>query len=349
MKNMVESPIHVIENFLTTLAKESGFSKLTVTAYRRDLTRFYLYLKHKHNFDFSAIDRKNFLGFLNQEFNGKVYDEEVLKKDKDILKLDKKGKDYRKNYPIDFAELDDEKKKEKNKEKEKSPKTVARRLASLKSFYKYLVKAEEIEDNVTIHLKTPIVPKSLPNFVSKNLIETLMNAPPIDTIAGLRDRAILELFYSTGIRLSELVNLDIGDFQPDKKLVLVIGKGKKERLLPYGKVVENSVVHYLKKRKLSLKPAFHDKPLFVNSKENRISQRTVQRRMNNYIKLVADGKRLGPHLLRHTFATHLMSRGADIKAVKDLLGHSSLSSTQIYTHVPTEELKKNYKQAHPHG
>ena len=176
-----------------------------------------------------------------------------------------------------------------------------------------------------------------------------MNAPPADTIAGLRDRAILELFYSTGIRLSELVNLNIGDFQPDKKLVRVLGKGNKERLLPYGKVAENSVVHYLKKRKLSLKPVFYDKPLFVNSKENRISERTIQRRMNKYIQLVADGKRLGPHLLRHTFATHLMESGADIRAVKDLLGHSSLSSTQIYTHVPTEKLKKDYKQAHPHG
>ena len=129
----------------------------------------------------------------------------------------------------------------------------------------------------------------------------------------------------------------------------MFGKGKKERLLPYGKVAENSVVHYLKKRKLNLKPAFYDKPLFVNSKENRISQRTIQRRMNKYIRLVADGKRLGPHLLRHTFATHLMESGADIRAVKDLLGHSSLSSTQIYTHVPTEKLKKDYKQAHPHG
>ena len=145
-------------------------------------------------------------------------------------------------------------------EKKYSAKTVARRLASVKSFFKYLVKAEVIEDNVTIHVKTPKVPSSLPNFVSKNLIETLMNAPPKDTIAGIRDSAILELFYSTGIRLSELVNLNIGDFQSDKKLIRVLGKGKKERLLPYGKVVENSITHYLKKRKLSLKPVFFDKP-----------------------------------------------------------------------------------------
>ena len=120
-------------------------------------------------------------------------------------------------------------------------------------------------------------------------------------------------------------------------------------MLPYGKVAEDSVVHYLKKRKLSLKTVYYDKPLFVNSKENRISQRTIQRRMNKYIRLVADGKRLGPHLLRHTFATHLMESGADIRAVKDLLGHSSLSSTQIYTHVNIDEMKKIYKVAHPHA
>ena len=130
-------------------------------------------------------------------------------------------------------------------EKEYSAKTVARRLASVKSFFRYLVKAEVIEDNVTVHVKTPKVPKSLPNFVSKNLIETLMNAPTADTIVGLRDRAILELFYSTGIRLSELVNLNIGDFQPDKKLVRVLGKGNKERLVPLISIVLKSVNEYI--------------------------------------------------------------------------------------------------------
>ena len=228
-------------------------------------------------------------------------------------------------------------------------KTIARRLATIKSFFKYLVKVELIEDNVSIHIHSPKVPKKLPNFVDKNLIDVLMSSPPLDTLIGVRDRAVLELFYSTGVRLSELVNINIGDFHIDKKLVRVIGKGNKERIIPYGKTAESAIENYLKMRNLSFKPVFARSPLFVNSSEKRISKRTIQRRMNNYIKLVADGKSVGPHLLRHTFATHLLDNGADIRAVKDLLGHSSLSSTQIYTHVSIEKLKKDYTQAHPHG
>ena len=234
-------------------------------------------------------------------------------------------------------------------ENEYTSKTVARRLATIKSFFKYLVKVELIEDNVSIHIHSPKVPKKLPNFVDKNLIDVLMTSPPVDTLIGVRDRAVLELFYSTGVRLSELVNMNIGDFHIDKKLVRVIGKGSKERMVPYGKTAESAIENYLKMRNLSFKPVFARSPLFVNSSEKRISKRTIQRRMNNYIKLVADGKSVGPHLLRHTFATHLLNNGADIRAVKDLLGHSSLSSTQIYTHVSIDKLKKDYTQAHPHG
>ena len=230
-----------------------------------------------------------------------------------------------------------------------SSKTVARRLATIKSYFKYLVKTELIQENISIHINSPKVPKKLPNFVDKNLIDTLMKIPSLDTHIGIRDRAVLELFYSTGMRLSELVNMNIGDFEINKKLIRVIGKGNKERMIPYGRNAESAIKNYLKIRNLSLKPAFANKPLFVNSSEKRISKRTIQRRMNNYIKLVADGKRIGPHLLRHTFATHLLDNGADIRAVKDLLGHSSLSSTQIYTHVSIEKLKKDYTQAHPHG
>ena len=234
-------------------------------------------------------------------------------------------------------------------ENEYTSKTVARRLATIKSFFKYLVKVELIEDNVSIHIHSPKVPKKLPNFVDKNLIDVLMSSPPLGTLIGVRDRAVLELFYSTGVRLSELVNMNIGDFHIDKKLVRVIGKGSKERMIPYGKTAESAIENYLKMRNLSFKPVFARSPLFVNSSEKRISKRTIQRRMNNYIKLVADGKSVGPHLLRHTFATHLLDNGADIRAVKDLLGHSSLSSTQIYTHVSIDKLKKDYTQAHPHG
>ena len=174
-----------------------------------------------------------------------------------------------------------------------SSKTVARRLATIKSYFKYLVKTELIQENISIHINSPKVPKKLPNFVDKNLIDTLMKTPSLDTHIGIRDRAVLELFYSTGMRLSELVNMNIGDFEINKKLIRVIGKGNKERMIPYGRAAESAIKNYLKIRNLSLKPSFANKPLFVNSSEKRISKRTIQRRMNNYIKLSKDNDRHG--------------------------------------------------------
>ena len=228
-------------------------------------------------------------------------------------------------------------------------KTVARRLASIKSFYKYLINIEFIDKNPSLFLQSPKLSKELPNFIDEKIIDELMNQPDIDTVKGLRDRAILELFYSTGMRLSELINLDIGSINTKDHLIKVVGKGNKDRLIPFGKRAKFCIENYLKKRALALKSSFEGTPLFVNSKNQRVPKRTIQRRVSNYIKLVAEGKRLGPHILRHSFATHLMNKGADIRAVGDLLGHSNLSSTQIYTHVKPERMREIYKQSHPHG
>ena len=228
-------------------------------------------------------------------------------------------------------------------------KTVARRLASIKSFYKYLINIELIDKNPSLFLQSPKLSKELPNFIDEKIIDELMNQPDIDTVKGLRDRAILELFYSTGMRLSELINLDIGSINTKDHLIKVVGKGNKDRLIPFGKRAKFCIENYLKKRALALKSSFEGTPLFVNSKNQRVPKRTIQRRVSNYIKLVAEGKRLGPHILRHSFATHLMNKGADIRAVGDLLGHSNLSSTQIYTHVKPERMREIYKQSHPHG
>ena len=228
-------------------------------------------------------------------------------------------------------------------------KTVARRLASIKSFYKYLINIEFIDKNPSLFLQSPKLSKELPNFIDEKIIDDLMNQPDIDTLKGLRDRAIMELFYSTGMRLSELINLDIGSINTKDHLIKVVGKGNKDRLIPFGKRAKFCIENYLKKRALALKSSFEGTPLFVNSKNQRVPKRTIQRRVSNYIKLVAKGKRLGPHILRHSFATHLMNKGADIRAVGDLLGHSNLSSTQIYTHVKPERMREIYKQSHPHG
>ncbi|MFQ6677940.1 MAG: site-specific tyrosine recombinase/integron integrase [Fidelibacterota bacterium] len=228
-------------------------------------------------------------------------------------------------------------------------KTVARRLATIKSFFKYLLSNNIINVNPAAEVRTPKTPKSLPAFISEKMIGELMNIPDLSTIAGYRDKAILELFYSTGMRLSELVGLNFGDFQFDDKLVRVFGKGKKERLIPFGNYAKISLENYWQKRGMSIRTAERTEPCFVNAKNKRISIRTVQRRVKKYIQQIAEGSSLGPHTLRHSFATHMLERGADIRALKDLLGHSSLSSTQIYTHIQPEKMKEIYKQAHPHS
>jgi len=159
----------------------------------------------------------------------------------------------------------------------------------------------------------------------------------------------MELFYSTGMRLGELVNLNIGDVDWNQQVVKVHGKGNKERLIPFGERTKLAMDYYLKKRGKMAVQATANSPLFTNRKGQRIAPRTIQRHISNYFKKLATDRSYGPHVLRHSFASHLLDRGADIRAVKEFLGHSSLSSTQIYTHIQPEKMKQIYRQAHPHG
>ena len=230
-----------------------------------------------------------------------------------------------------------------------SKKTIARRLASIKSLFKFLFNSSFVTKNPTLFLSSPKISKKLPDFIDEKMINELMNQPDLGSEKGLRDKAVLELFYSTGMRLSELINLNISSVDDKNSLIRVTGKGSKERLIPFGKRAKFYIQKYLKRRSLNWNSSNKEVPLFVNDKNERVPRRTIQRRISNYIKLIAIGKRLGPHTLRHTFATHLMDRGADIRAVGDLLGHSSLSSTQVYTHVKPERMKEVYKQSHPRG
>ena len=234
-------------------------------------------------------------------------------------------------------------------EKGNSAKTVARRLASVKSLFNYLVQAEAIRDNPAIHIKTPKVEKNIPTFVQENKIEDLMKMPNAVTLIGKRDRAILELFYATGIRLNELAGLNIGSVNPQEKLLRVLGKGNKERIVPFGKPAKNALESYLNKRGESwVSP--QETPLFTGRGEKRIARRTIQQRVNIYLKAVLGGRTgASPHTLRHTFGTHLLENDADIRSIQELLGHSSISSTQIYTKVNPKKMKEIYKDAHPHG
>ena len=230
-----------------------------------------------------------------------------------------------------------------------SAKTVARRLASIKSLFNYLVQAEVICDNPAIHIKTPKVEKKIPTFVQENKIEDLMKMPDAVTLIGKRDRAILELFYATGIRLNELAGLNIGSVNPQEKLLRVLGKGNKERIVPFGKPAKNALESYLNKRGKSWASP-QETPLFTGRGEKRIAVRTIQQRVNIYLKAVLGGRTgASPHTLRHTFGTHLLENDADIRSIQELLGHSSISSTQIYTKVNPKKMKDIYTDAHPHG
>ena len=230
-----------------------------------------------------------------------------------------------------------------------SSRTIARHLATLKSFYKYLLKTEVIHTNPAETVKSPKLKKSLPHFISESYIDQLMNFPDTSSLAGLRDRAVLETFYATGMRLSELLQLRIGDFNLDENLVRVHGKGDKDRLIPTNDSCITWISRYLSELGRSFRTDAPDQLIFTRRDGKPWSISTIQKRVKEIIRLTTGATGMGPHSLRHSFATHLLDRGADIRAVKDLLGHSSLSSTQIYTHLRPKQMKKIHEQAHPHG
>ena len=234
-------------------------------------------------------------------------------------------------------------------EKGLSPKSTGRKLASIKSFFRYLLKHAHVESNPASAVKAPKQHATLPKFLQKEVLEQVLSHSDKDDWQLKRDKTILELLYSTGIRLSELVAIDMGDVQIDQKTVKVFGKGGKERIVPFGGKAAEALGFYLKDRNIHLQKDLNDNPLFISKKGLRISPRTVQSRLKKLFDSVAAGSGFTPHLMRHTFATHLLDHGADIRAVKELLGHASLSSTQIYTHLEIEKMKKIFKQAHPHA
>ncbi len=227
--------------------------------------------------------------------------------------------------------------------------SISAKLSAVKSFFKFLAKFKIITSNPTIgfSLKTE---KALPVFLEEDKIEKLMNLPNLKTDEGVRDRAILEFLYSTGVRVSELCGLNIDDVDFSNETVRVLGKGGKFRIVPFGRKAREALKEYLKIRdNFSTQEQNEDdrKALFVSKSGKRITKSEVYEIVSKYISAVADLERKGPHVLRHSFATHLLNHGADIMAVKELLGHSSLSTTQRYTHVTVEHLKKAYKLAHP--
>ena len=234
-------------------------------------------------------------------------------------------------------------------EKQYSKATIARKLATLRSFYKFLVKRNQLASNPVTGVRTPKQDKKLPQFLEYEEVKKLLETPPADSWLGARDRAILETLYSTGVRVSELVALNMDDIDFLGEVIHVRGKGKKERIAPIGSSALQAIQHYMefRNKRAQSNSNFDSKVLFVNKHGRRLSTRSVRRKMDKYLKMAGLDPSISPHTLRHSFATHMLNNGADLRSVQELLGHQSLSTTQVYTHLTTSKLKEVYENAHP--
>ena len=231
----------------------------------------------------------------------------------------------------------------------------ARRLAALRAFGRYLRREEEIEQEPGALVATPKLDRKMPAHLEVNEVERLLAAPDGDTLLGRRDRSILELFYASGLRLSELVGLDLEDVNLSSRLVRVLGKGGKERIVPFNKNTAAALRTYLGDRESLVRRRPRGEtsrrravePLFVNYRGGRLSSRSVDRLVRKYVAATSARHGISPHALRHSFATHLLERGADLRAIQELLGHARVSTTQRYTHVSDAQLMAAYKKSHP--
>jgi integrase/recombinase XerC len=229
-----------------------------------------------------------------------------------------------------------------------SKSTVARKLATLRSFYKFCLRRGYVKAHPLAAIRTPKQEKRLPKFLELEQITKLLSTPDDGTLLGARDRAMLEVLFSTGVRVSELVDLNFMDLDFDGQVIRVRGKGKKQRTTPIGQTAIAAIRKYLDMRRAdSRSPAFDQTALFVNKHGQRLSTRSVRRKLDKYLAECGLDPSISPHTLRHSFATHMLNRGADLRSVQELLGHQSLSTTQVYTHLTAPRLKAAYDDAHP--
>ncbi len=227
--------------------------------------------------------------------------------------------------------------------------SVARKLSSLRSFYKYLFNNNLIKTNPFKYVSTPKKEKKLPKYLGVEELETIFNTPDLNTPLGQRDRLILEVLYATGIRVSELVNIKINDIDFYKKEIRILGKGNKERIDPFGDYCLDAMENFINDGRKKILKKFNTtcEYLIINGHGKKITTRGVEKILDNIIKKASLKKHVSPHMLRHSFATHLLNEGCDILTVQELLGHESLESTQVYTHVSNERLRSVYLKCHP--
>ncbi len=228
--------------------------------------------------------------------------------------------------------------------------TIARRLACLRSFFRYCAREKLVTSNPAKALRTPRTGRKLPSFLTTQQTVKLIEAPPTDEPSGLRDRAMLETMYSAGLRVAELVGLNLSDWDQDANVLRVRGKGRKERIAPVGRHASTALHEWIAVRELAEDAAPEDREaVFLNRFGKRLTTRSVGRMLEKYVKANGLDSTISPHSMRHTFATHMLDGGADLRSVQELLGHKSLTTTQIYTHVSTQRMRETYDKAHPHA
>jgi integrase/recombinase XerC len=332
----------IVQQFINYLKYEKRFSEHTAKCYGADLRQFIEFLHGASAVRHAAYDGGGLTDELHSQSQSQshggiatvVADETVTQIDQLLLSV--QTNDVR-SY---LSFLND---------KQYSKATIARKLATLRSFYKFLVKINRLGSNPVTPVRTPKQEKKLPRFLEYDEVKKLLDTPPVNNWLGARDKAILETLYSTGMRVSELVALNMDDIDFLGEVVRIRGKGKKERISPISTSVLQVIQHYMefRNKRAQSNSNFDSKVLFVNKHGRRLSTRSVRRKMDKYLKIAGMDISISPHTLRHSFATHMLNNGADLRSVQELLGHQSLSTTQIYTHLTTKKLKEVYDNAHP--
>jgi integrase/recombinase XerC len=313
---MAETLADWVEKYLDYLRYEKNASPHTLRNYASDLQQFLTHLTHGPNGEEQpAPDLEQIDNLTIREFLGALY------------------------------------------QKKNRKSSVARKLATIRSFMKYLSRQQAIKVNYARSVASPRQDKLLPDFMTVDSVAELVESPDLSSDRGKRDRAVLELLYAAGLRVSELVGLNLGDISLSEELARVVGKGRKERIVPFGRRAAESLHAYLAIRgnlakglkQISGKGASAEEAVFLNSRGGRLSSRSIWNIVDEYIGQLAQKLRVHPHTLRHTFATHMLNAGADLRTIQELLGHESLSTTQKYTHVSVEQLVRVYQSCHPHA
>lgn len=234
------------------------------------------------------------------------------------------------------------------KDQGKSSKTMARHVASIRAFHQFLLRERAVDHDPSVHIESPQMERSLPKVLNMQEVETLLDSPKANDHFGIRDKAMLELLYATGIRVSELIGLNMGDVHITMGFIRCVGKGNKERIIPIGKAATTALTHYIQEgRKHFVSKKHQDDSFFLNHHGRRLTRQGFWKILKRLAAEAGIEKELTPHTLRHSFATHLLENGADLRAVQEMLGHADISTTQIYTHVTKTRLKDVYSQFHP--